>query len=89
MERDKKCRATLLPIMMLRTKKAITHIFQPSAQQLAHQGKILVAGPNSTPVEGDPGGVTVVLEFPSREALEGWYNSSEYQEILNLRLDNT
>ena len=31
----------------------------------------------------------MVLEFPSREALEGWYNSSEYQEILNLRLDNT
>ena len=56
---------------------------------VAHNGKILVAGPNSTPVEGNPGGVTVVLEFPSREALEGWYNSSEYQEILNLRLDNT
>ena len=38
---------------------------------VAHNGKILVAGPNSTPVEGNPGGVTVVLEFPSREAFKG------------------
>lgn len=56
---------------------------------VAHNGKILVAGPNSKPVGGNPGGVTVVLKFPSREVLEGWYNSSEYQGILNLRLANT
>lgn len=54
-----------------------------------HGGKILVAGPGATPMEGNPGGVTVVLEFPTREALEGWYNSSEYQAIINLRTDNT
>ena len=56
---------------------------------VAHKGKILVAGQNSTAVEGKPGGVTVVLELPSREVLEGWYNSSGYQGILNLRLANT
>ena len=56
---------------------------------VAHNGKILVAGPNSTPVEGNPGGITIVLEFPTRDALESWYNSPEYQEIINLRLDNT
>ena len=55
----------------------------------AHGGKILVAGAGSTPVEGDPGEITVVLEFPSRQALEGWYDSSEYQEIIHLRTDNT
>jgi uncharacterized protein (DUF1330 family) len=55
----------------------------------AHEGKILVAGPGSTPVEGDPGEITVVLEFPSRQALEGWYDSPEYQEIIHLRTDNT
>ena len=55
----------------------------------AHDGKILVAGPGSTPIEGDPGEITVVLEFPTRQALEGWYDSSEYQEVIHLRTDNT
>ena len=54
-----------------------------------HGGKILVAGPNSTPVEGSPGEITIVLEFPTREALQGWYDSPEYKEIINLRTDNT
>ncbi|NKB34368.1 MAG: DUF1330 domain-containing protein [Pseudomonadales bacterium] len=54
-----------------------------------HGGKILVAGPGSTPVEGNPGAITVVLEFPTREALESWYNSEEYQAIINLRTDNS
>jgi len=54
-----------------------------------HGGKILVAGPGATPVEGSPGGVTIVLEFPTRDALEAWYNSAEYQEIIHLRTDNT
>ncbi len=56
---------------------------------VSHGGKILVAGPNATPKEGNPGGVTVVLEFPTREALEGWYDSAEYQDIISLRTDNT
>jgi uncharacterized protein (DUF1330 family) len=55
----------------------------------AHGGKILVAGAGSTPVEGSPGEITIVLEFPTRSALEGWYNSEEYQEIIGLRTENT
>lgn len=55
----------------------------------AHGGKILVAGPNSTAIEGSPRQVTVVLEFPTREALQGWYDSTEYQDILHLRTDNS
>ncbi|MCZ6805116.1 MAG: DUF1330 domain-containing protein [Proteobacteria bacterium] len=30
-----------------------------------------------------------MLKFPSMEALRGWYDSSEYQEIIALRTDNT
>ncbi len=56
---------------------------------LAHGGKILVAGSGATPVEGKPGEITIVLEFPSREALQAWYDSPEYKEIINLRTDNT
>ena len=40
-------------------------------------------------VEGEPGAVTVVLKFPSRAALRGWYDSPEYQAIIHLRTDNT
>lgn len=56
---------------------------------VAHQGEILVAGPGSEAVEGDPGPVTVVLKFPSMEALKGWYDSAEYQAIIHLRTDHT
>jgi uncharacterized protein (DUF1330 family) len=30
-----------------------------------------------------------IIEFPSREAAEGWYNSTEYQEIIALRQNST
>ena len=55
----------------------------------AHGGEILVAGPGSEAVEGDPGPITVVLKFPSKDALRGWYDSPEYQEIIHHRTDNT
>lgn len=56
---------------------------------VAHQGEILVAGPGSEVVEGDAGAITVVLKFPSKDALRGWYDSPEYQEIIHRRTDNT
>ncbi len=55
----------------------------------AHGGEILVAGPGSETVEGEPGQVTVVLRFPSKDALRGWYDSPEYREIIHLRTDNS
>jgi uncharacterized protein (DUF1330 family) len=56
---------------------------------ISHGGKILAAGPGSTAVEGNPGPITVLLEFPTREALQGWYDSPEYQQIIHFRTDNT
>ncbi len=56
---------------------------------VSHGGKILVAGPDSVAVEGNPDPVTVVLQFPTRDALQGWYDSPEYQEIIHLRTENT
>lgn len=32
---------------------------------------------------------TVILEFESREAFQSWYESSDYQAILPLRLEST
>lgn len=56
---------------------------------LAHNGDILVGGPGSELVEGDPEPVTVVLRFSSMSALRRWYESPEYQKIISLRTDNT
>lgn len=56
---------------------------------VAHGGKVLVAGPGSTTKEGNPKPMTVVLQFPSRESLDGWYDSEEYQKIIHLRTNNS
>jgi uncharacterized protein (DUF1330 family) len=59
--------------------------FGPALEQ--HGGRTLCAGPAEV-IEGDwnPPRV-VVLEFPSMEALRGWYKSEEYAPVLKLRLD--
>ena len=54
-----------------------------------HGGEYVVADVNSVPVEGEPEHLSVVLRFDSMEALRGWYDSPEYQEILALRTDNS
>ena len=56
---------------------------------LAHGGEVLVADSHSEPVEGQPPPVTVVIRFPSKEALRAWYESAEYRAIKHHRLDNT
>lgn len=55
----------------------------------AHGAEILVADYESETLEGKPGAVTVVVKFESKEALNAWYNSPEYQEIIHLRTDNS
>jgi len=56
----------------------------------AHGGEYLVRGGHATVEEGEmPHDRHVVLKFPTREALEGWYNSPEYQAILPIRLANS
>jgi len=51
--------------------------------------EIVVADFDSDAVEGPAGEVTVVLAFESREQLEAWYSSPEYEAIKQIRLDNS
>ena len=55
----------------------------------AYGGRYLVRGPDSQPklVEGESQSNLrlVVLEFPSRERLEAWYESSEYKPVREIR----
>lgn len=56
----------------------------------AFGGKFIVRGGNLKLLEGEwPHPRLVIIEFPSREAAEGWYRSPEYQKIIGLRLSST
>jgi uncharacterized protein (DUF1330 family) len=54
---------------------------------LAPYGAVFVVrGGATTVLEGDwPHQRTVVIEFPSRAAAEGWYASPAYQAVIGLR----
>ncbi|KAA0023893.1 DUF1330 domain-containing protein [Antrihabitans cavernicola] len=51
-------------------------------------GKFIVHGSEQTMLEGEWPGSLIVIEFPDRAAVGGWYRSEKYQQILRLRTDN-
>ena len=56
----------------------------------AFGGKYLVRGGHATQLEGQAQGErNVVIEFPSREIAEAWYNSDAYQAIMLHRTNNS
>ena len=54
-----------------------------------HGGEYILVDMNSIAVEGDSEHLSVVLKFANMQALQGWYDSPEYQEIHPLRIDNS
>ncbi len=51
----------------------------------AHGAEIIVAGPARVLI-GDPSFArSAVIRFPDMAALDAWYNSPEYQEIVPIR----
>ena len=52
-------------------------------------GKFIVHGGRQDVVEGTSKGAFIVIEFPDREHLEGWYTSDAYREILPLRAEHS
>ena len=54
-----------------------------------HGAEGVVVDYSSQAIEGDPGPVTVVLRFESKEAALAWYESEEYQSVIRLRTDNS
>lgn len=56
------------------------------ATLLPFDGKFVARGGKFTVLEGEwQHQRTVIIEFPSREAVEGWYKSADYQAIIGLR----
>lgn len=55
---------------------------------MKHGGQMIAGTPAPMVKEGDwNGNWAAVLQFPSMEAAEGWYNSEEYQPYKNLRIN--
>jgi uncharacterized protein (DUF1330 family) len=55
---------------------------------LKHGGQMIAGTPAPKVKEGDwNGNWAAVLQFPSMEAAEGWYNSEEYQPYKNIRIN--
>ena len=49
-----------------------------------YSGKFLVRGGKNITLEGNQSPRTVIVESPSFEEAEKWYNSDEYQEAHNI-----
>jgi uncharacterized protein (DUF1330 family) len=57
-----------------------------AATLLAFEGRFVARGGHYTVLEGEwQNPRTVIIEFPSREAAQGWYDSADYQKIIGLR----
>jgi uncharacterized protein (DUF1330 family) len=52
-------------------------------------GRFIVHGGSLTPAEGEWDGDIVIIEFPSSDAAQEWYESPAYQEILPLRTEHS
>ena len=53
-------------------------------------GQFIARGGKLTVLEGEwHHQRTVIIEFPTRAAAEGWYNSAEYQKVIGLRHKST
>lgn len=52
-----------------------------------HGGKVIIRSNEAVRIEGsrEIPTVVVVLEFPTREAAEAWYNDPEYKPLIGLR----
>lgn len=52
-----------------------------------HNGKLVLKGAADSTLLGDDAGahITSVVEFPSLDALNAWFNSSDYQAFTDLR----
>jgi uncharacterized protein (DUF1330 family) len=52
--------------------------------------KLLAFSETADTIEGvPPGSRVVVMQFPDKQAALDWYNSPEYQSVVQLRIDGT
>lgn len=64
---------------------ALDYLDQVEATVAPYGGKWLAQGPGDV-IEGAWPGAVVLMEFPSREAADQWYNSAAYTALRALRI---
>ena len=58
-----------------------------SATLTQYGANIVAVDHTPNDLEGESGHTLVILEFESEDAAMTWYNSPEYQAVINLRID--
>jgi len=73
------------------TDQAVYQQYLDAASPLAakYHGTIIVFNLTSTALEGQPGPVIAIAEFPTYADVETFYNSPEYTEARKLRIAST
>ena len=62
------------------------YVARSAEPMAAHGAKYLARGGRTVTLEGEAATTrNTVIEFPSLEAAERWYNSPEYQDVKGLR----
>jgi uncharacterized protein (DUF1330 family) len=56
---------------------------------IKHGAKVLAMETNPRALEGIPKTMNAVIEFPSEDAVNNFYNDPEYQAFINLRHNST
>jgi uncharacterized protein (DUF1330 family) len=64
---------------------ALNYLDQVEETVAPYGGKWLAQGPGDV-IEGAWPGAVVLMEFPTREAADQWYNSAAYSAIRDLRI---
>ncbi|MBT8147433.1 MAG: DUF1330 domain-containing protein [Gammaproteobacteria bacterium] len=56
-----------------------------------HGGRLLTFDDNIETMEGSapPGGRIIILQFPSEQAVKGWWDDTDYQELSEFRRRGT
>ena len=70
-------------------EKYLQYVMKVGATVTQFGGRTLVADHEITIVEGEPKPFVVVVEFESKDKAKEWYNSPEYQQIINFRKEST
>jgi uncharacterized protein (DUF1330 family) len=56
---------------------------------IKHGAKALAMETNPKALEGIPKTMNAIIEFPSEEAVDNFYNDPEYRAFIHLRLNST
>lgn len=73
----------ILRIKVTNPEDYVTYATQTEALAAKAGGRFIVKGGDYLMIEGtDPEIRLAIIQFPSREAALGWYNSADYQRVV-------